>query len=92
MAVHCCDMFETQLAHADKLVDYIPHFREYGLPTQDGDSHIAIRFCPWCGATLPPALRDKWYEMLREMGYDDPAFAGYPWEFRSDVWWKDRGL
>jgi hypothetical protein len=38
------------LKDEDELVDYIPKFREYGVPVHDGgQSHIVIRFCPWCG-------------------------------------------
>jgi len=57
-----------------------------------------ITYCPWCGAKLPENLRDKYFEILEnEYGLDVDIFdiknnPNIPEEFKSDEWWKKRGL
>jgi hypothetical protein len=63
MSEHCCDLMDGYLKNEDHIVDFIPKFREYGIPVHDGgSSHIQIGFCPWCGAKLPSSLREAWFE------------------------------
>ncbi len=69
-------------------VVYEPRWREYGIRVLDGgESKQLIRFCPWCGASLPDSLRDAWFDRIEQLGLepDDPALPG---ELRSDDWWK----
>ena len=55
-----------------------------------------IFYCPFCGTKLPTSLADEWFDTLeREYGIEDPSDEDYdrvPLEFRSDAWWKKRGL
>ena len=93
MSEHCCDRMDGYLKDEDELVDYIPKFREYGVPVHDGgQSHIVIRFCPWCGTKLPLSLRDEWFAELEGLGHADSIFDGCPVEFETDEWWKAKGL
>ena len=93
MSEHSCDLMDQYLSGEDEFVDYVPKFREYGVPVHDGgQSHIQINFCPWCGAKLPSSLRDEWFRELERLGHDDPIFNGYPVEFSNDEWWKARRL
>lgn len=64
MASHCCDMMRSNVENGcdlhpdrfecpDALVHYSERTRRYGLIIHGGgQSVIAIRFCPWCGARL----------------------------------------
>jgi hypothetical protein len=71
---------------AESTVCYVPKFREYGIPVLDGGTaKIIISFCPWCGQKLPASLRDKWFELIDEMGVD---YDDAPDRFLSDQWWK----
>ena len=51
---------------------YVAKFREWGIPIPDGGtSFLELSFCPFCGAHLPPSLRDAWFdraESLRSCG------------------------
>lgn len=56
-----------------------------------------IDCCPWCSKKLPESLRDKWFEFLeKEYSLDDPHREEQekliPEEFKTDEWWKERGL
>ena len=74
----------------DKLIAYIAKFREYGFPVQDGGSSFSVfHYCPWCGKRLPGSLRDSWFDLIEELGYDDPEAV--PDDYKSDIWWKSRG-
>lgn len=76
-------------------IDYYPPFREYSLRLRHSRASQAIGFCPWCGRDLPTSLRGTYFELLEETHselsiFDDPT--GIPEEFRTDAWWRARGL
>ncbi|WP_444922608.1 DUF6980 family protein [Microbulbifer sp. CnH-101-G] len=99
--MHCCEEMgkrveldckdhESIYECPDVLVSYIPKFDEYGLIIHDGgNSSISIKFCPWCGLELPGSKRDKWFDKLESMGFDDPAEQNIPEEFNSDAWYRN---
>jgi len=56
-----------------------------------------VRFCPFCGINLPANLVDERFEILKkEFGITDPYDKKQkklvPKEFKTDEWWKKRGL
>lgn len=56
---HCCDEMKHNLDDEDDVLYYWEAFDEYLIPVHDtGSSGILIRYCPWCGAKLPPSRRD----------------------------------
>ena len=69
-------------------------FNEYGIPIHDGEngkitSYIKIQYCPWCGKKLPDSLREKWFDELEKLGYDDPLNDDIPEKFKSDKWYRE---
>jgi len=98
----CCDLMRTQLKHRceqhpnpydcpNVLVIYNPRFDEYGMPIRDGcPSSMFMRFCPWCGASVPESKRDLWFKTLAETGIDEPIRQGIPIKFESDDWWRSQ--
>jgi hypothetical protein len=101
MKRHCCDTMSEMLAftcnqHSDPfdcpdcLVRYIPKFDEYSLIIHDGgSSSVSIGFCPWCGARLPDSKRDRWFDELEALGFDDPKDLEIPERYRSDAWFTE---
>ena len=97
---HCClDMaFAISRPHLtphqgpNRIVDWITSWNEYRIPIPcDGYASTEIRYCPWCGAQLPPSRRGEWYQTLYGMGFDDPGGDDpIPPEFESDQWWRNR--
>ena len=95
MVKFCCDDMESnvwvqnQPNKGGHILCYVPRFNEYGLLCSDYVSIILIRFCPWCGKTLPESLRKKWFNELEQLGYETPLFDDtIPLEYQSDEWWN----
>jgi hypothetical protein len=98
--MHCCDDMRRQVEKVceqhpdpldcpDRLVNYSPKFREYGLIVHDGgSSSCRIRYCPWCGCLLPESLRDRWFEEMERLGID-PWQAEIPAAYQSEAWYQE---
>ena len=56
-----------------------------------------MEYCPYCGTRLPEPIGPDYY-LLQEYGYDyirdedEPEYKAPPEEFKTDEWWKKRGL
>jgi hypothetical protein len=89
----CCgDMYE---AITNKVVDYYPLCRTYdSLISENRVSQF--NFCPWCGKKLPSDLTKEFYSILEKqygVPYPDTDYhTNLPEEFKTDEWWKKRGL
>lgn len=95
---HCC-MTMTECAHDPRIaVKYSPKYREYYIPLKKSNSIQTLLFCPWCGKELPKDLRDEYDEILEKeynINIDDVVMEKkirIPKEFKTDEWWKKRGL
>ena len=76
---------------------YNTRFREYGVKAvRIRGPYTPMTYCPWCGRQLEPSLRDLWAKLLqKEHGIKKPfetSIAQLPKSFRTDEWWKRRGL
>jgi hypothetical protein len=98
MMEHCCDIMDYFSENKNSLLEYDPSVRSYSFYLHDDDTgtHQEFYFCPWCGTTLPKELDEEWGKILeKEYGIEDPGWKKpeeLPEEFRSDTWWKKRGL
>ena len=95
----CCDdMFANLVGdkHGCEIYfRYSPDIRAYDIPYKPkfGGGFQKVCYCPWCGSRLPDDLNDKMMEVLKEefnIGKYDRKII--PPEFRTDAWWKKRGL
>jgi len=96
---HCCDVMDYQATENKILVKYEPDARSYRfiLHGDRNGTHQSFEYCPWCATKLPEELGEEWGEALeKELGiqdpFIDPGYENLPEEFRTDVWWKKRGL
>ena len=94
--------------HVDELslVEYNHDTRSYRFVIRydNGESHgvrLPLMYCPWCGRKLPEDLSEEMEEVLeKEYGitsknWDSPEWnddTHLPSEFKTDEWWKKRGL
>lgn len=95
-ADHCCDRLFAQIKY-DDYFKYDGVFREYFIvgryPWVD-----CFSFCPFCAAKLPDSLGDEWeVELSKALEITAEEIAGnvkisIPLEFRTDRWWKIRGI
>jgi hypothetical protein len=90
MKSHCCQELAQNLSKRESALVFIEKFREYGIRVLDGGtSFIQIRFCPWCGQTLPSSLRDEWFSQIEALNLepDDPKI---PAKFMTGAWWENQ--
>ena len=86
---HHCTEHSDPFACPDALITYEQCFDEYGIIIHDGGSSvITIDYCPWCGTALPASKRDRWFETLAALGFDDPAVQSLPIAFTTDAWYR----
>ena len=77
-------------ANCDRLITYSEKFDEYGIPDyvshdyKDAPVQI-IKFCPWCGETLPESQRDRWFDELAVLGVN-PRFDEIPEKYKGSEW------
>ncbi|RHZ35546.1 DUF6980 family protein [endosymbiont GvMRE of Glomus versiforme] len=95
----CCDYLVSRLSEGNVYIKYDSSFREFYLKRSDAKNVIyLIQFCPWCGKKLPKGLRNEWFDILeKEYKIETDIFEwrenkDIPQEFKSDEWWKKRGL
>ena len=96
---HCCDNMTWYASHKNDIIQYEPFDRSYRflIPTDPCGDRQSFEYCPWCATKLPEELGEEWGEALeKELGIEDPfidpGYENLPEEFRTDAWWKKRGL
>ncbi len=94
---HCCELMNLFLNDSRIPINYNAIFRYYYLPVKGASAIQCLLFCPWCGNKLPKELNEEYYAIF----YDELNLKeaknlldtpGLPEEFKSDEWWKKRGL
>lgn len=84
-----CPTHQNTFECPDALIYFSKKFNEYSLYIHDGGtSTVNIRYCPWCGSELPESMRDKWFNELEALGYDDPFDQEIPEKYKSDAWYR----
>lgn len=87
-----CDNHDSPFRCGDALLHYSPRFDEYGIIIHDGGCSVSvIRFCPWCGTKFPESRRDRWFEELESMGYENPlGDDSIPEAYTDDRWYRNK--
>lgn len=96
-SIHCCELLDQFVDDPKVPLQYYPIAREYGLDLYYSYAIQLIKFCPWCGEKLPKDLGDEYHEILKNdynivPGLDIKEDPSIPEEFKSDLWWRKRGL
>ncbi|GAB4168953.1 MAG: hypothetical protein Tsb006_7290 [Rickettsiaceae bacterium] len=104
---HCCAHMDryTVTTDEDFIIEYMPDIRSYNFLIYKNGKYIGINqrlwYCPWCGKKLPNELSEEMEEILeKEYGitakdWDSPSWnddTDLPHEFKTEEWWKKRGL
>lgn len=87
----CCEMMKYFVSDfkSNEIIQYCDIFDEYGIVIHDGgNSSVLINYCPWCGKKLPDTKREKWFEELESLGFENPLEDDIPEEYRSNLWWS----
>ena len=90
---YCCEQMRFHINEREKIIGYIPRTRSIGINISDSTMQL-INFCPWCGTKLPKSLEQEMGDILIDtLGLDDIDDDPHmPEEFKTDEWWKKRGL
>lgn len=96
---HCCEAMDQALQDPRVVLIYRPYERGYYLPRKYEGALDGLVYCFWCGVKLPDNLYDLWFDLVFNqlkvpLSDDYPALEtpGLPDEFKTDEWWKERGL
>ena len=105
---HCCGHMDkyTIMGEEDPIIEYESSIRSYTFLLREDNKYIGVNqrlwYCPWCGTKLPEDLGDEWDEALKtEYNLTINDFVDkkgrwdeskIPEEFKTDEWWKKRGL
>lgn len=95
---HCCQQMYYHATEENSLIKYNPEDRTYRFILHDDSegAYLALYYCPWCGKKLPKELGEEWCKVVKEeLGLDyvfAEEWATLPEEYKTDKWWKKRGL
>ena len=98
---HCCrnmDYYSTTPLSEHELIRYHPEVREYTFLLHGSHHGLGqkMQYCPWCGTKLPKTLGEEWDKVVKEkLGIEQvfaEEWATLPEEYKTDEWWKKRGL
>ena len=89
---HCCKEMDFFLNEGKVGISYCDQERLYSINLKSSGGLQAIYYCPWCSSKLPKDLGDEWFDTLEELGFENPYDQEIPKEFKTDEWWKKRGL
>ena len=91
----CCLTLDATLKNPLEFsIFYDTKFREYYVNAKNAGFEMS--YCPFCGKQFPKSLRDKWFDELSKiLGFEVDICIDrrkIPKDFKSDIWWKKRGL
>ncbi|WP_375318929.1 DUF6980 family protein [Candidatus Tisiphia endosymbiont of Oplodontha viridula] len=95
---HCCKKMEYYATQSNTLLEYSPETRSYDLWLHNDSrgTRQPISYCPWCGKILPKDLGEEWAAWVEEeLGLEDifdTDWSQLPDKYKTDEWWKKRGL
>lgn len=96
---HCCPTMNIYASKKNDILKYEANIRSYDFLTPNGESGDlkSFQYCPWCSTKLPEDLDEEWGEALeKDHGISEPFietdYEDLPEEFKTDAWWKKRGL
>ncbi len=94
----CCEDMESCINSKNRVITYNSSIRCYLVSCRDYTT-LEMKYCLFCGAKLPKELSDELHDILVEdLGIESPDYQNFendkrvPEEFKTDEWWKKRGL
>ena len=93
----CCSQMIFFLEENKVAIYYDKRKRNFAIELKGSSGIQRIFFCPWCGKRLPESLSDEFWDIIDKLEIDTSEVPledhpDMPEEFKSDEWWKKRGL
>ncbi len=106
MEVYCCQKLNELINDEKTPFEYSQKFRQYNvvdtprayLKKNEICMAYAMQYCPFCSTEFPRSLREEWFHIINDEYrlefsiFDKKSFKKIPEEFRTEEWWKKRGL
>lgn len=93
---YCCENLQFDGNNEFCPVVYSTRFREFHIKIDKSTGGIRLQYCYNCGTQLPTPLRKEWFNAMEEALGKELTItideSEVPEEFRTDRWWKKRGL
>jgi hypothetical protein len=95
---YCCKSMKFSVEDCRIQLKYDPIIRKYEILSTNYSDSMPIKYCPFCRKKLPKSLYKKWCSILKkeynikDYIYNKVETADIPQEFKTDEWWKKRGL
>jgi hypothetical protein len=93
---YCCETMHKALKNPRIPLKYYPICRQYVF-IMNSIKLCLLFYCPWCRKKLPKNLNKQFHNILeKEYGISPDLEVeknpNIPQEFKSEEWWKKRGL
>ena len=91
----CCNKIKEAIEKYNA-IEIEEEVRGYFINSSNKDVSLALNFCPFCGQNLGKRLNSEFYDILcKQYGIEYPETIEadkVPEEFKTDEWWRKRGL
>lgn len=93
----CCTKIFFHITEKERIIRYQKRDRVFGIVINN-NAIQKISYCPWCGKKLPKDLSDEFWDIIENELRIETSITDLednpliPEEFKTDEWWKKRGL
>ena len=92
MTTYCCRTLTHCINDPRIPVNYDPSRRRYSIDGGETGTYT-MNVCFWCDYKFPKNLSEEFCDIFyNELKLEDDDEDKLPEEFKSDEWWKKRGL
>lgn len=89
--IACCLAMYNDLKDGYFMYDPIMNRITYTTINMPADNRQVMAYCPHCGSKLPD-YNDEFFSEAEKIVGKDGDLDELPEEFRTDEWWKKRGI
>lgn len=93
---YCCDRMKQAFLSNDFSLGHEKRFAQTSCERRDGGVYWCWDYCPFCGKMIKDKLKEYEKVLKQELRINDPwddsTEDEIPEEFKTDEWWRKRGL
>ena len=84
-----CEDHKDRSECPDALLSYSEKVDEYGVIVLGTSAINIIKHCPWCWKKLPESKRDRWFNELEKLWFEDILFNdSIPDKYKTNEWYS----
>ena len=89
--IACCLAMYYDLEDGYIMYDPVLNCMSYKTTTMPSEDRQVMAYCPHCGSKLPD-YNDEFFSEAEKIVGKDGDLDELPEEFRTDEWWRKRGI